>query len=81
MWISKFKHNIITILYFLVLIAASLYICSYQTISAHATNDDELKNFVENIFLIKSRCVLSGDLDSIESIYDTETKCGQWAYE
>lgn len=81
MLISKLKHNVIAILYFLILVASLIYICSNQIIWAHASNDAELKNFVENIFLIKSKCILNEDLDSIASIYDTETKCGQWAYE
>ncbi len=43
--------------------------------------DNEMKNFVRNIFLSKSKSVLTQDLDSIQSLYDTDTKYGQWAYE
>ena len=42
---------------------------------------DEWKQFVENIFLKKSKAVLSQDLDSIKSLYNTDIKLGQWAYE
>lgn len=48
---------------------------------AEGNSDDEMKNFVKNIFLSKSKSVLTQDLDSIESLYDTDTKYGQWAYE
>ena len=43
--------------------------------------DSIMKNFVSNIFLYKSKSVLTKDLDSIKSLYDTNTKYGQWAYE
>ena len=43
--------------------------------------DSIMKNFVSNIFIYKSKSVLTKDLDSIKSLYDTNTKYGQWAYE
>lgn len=45
------------------------------------SNEAEVKNFVENIFLIRNKAILSGDLDSIEKLYATDTKYGRWAYE
>lgn len=41
----------------------------------------QIKNFVENIFIARNKSILTQDLDSIESFYDTNTKCGQWAFE
>jgi len=52
-----------------------------QTVVGDVNTDEEVINFVENIFKVKSKAVLSKDLDSIESLYATDTKYGQWAYE
>ena len=43
--------------------------------------EDELKKHIENIFLIKSRAVLTQDLDCLRSLYCDNTKIAQWAYE
>lgn len=42
---------------------------------------DEAKSIVENIFTTKNKAILSKDLDSIQSLYATDTRNGQWAYE
>lgn len=46
-----------------------------------APNEKEIQTFVENIFIIRNKAILSQDLDSIESIYATDNKYGRWAYE
>lgn len=46
-----------------------------------ANEEENLKNFITNIFQLKSKVILTEDLDTIESIYDTSGQCGQWAYE
>lgn len=43
--------------------------------------DEEVINFVNNIFKVKSKAALSKDLDSIQTLYATDSKFGQWAYE
>lgn len=48
---------------------------------ADASNDNEVKSIVENIFAIKNKAILSKDLDSIKALYATDTRYGQWAYE
>lgn len=52
-----------------------------QQVLADTNIDDEVVSFVENIFAIKNKAILSKDLDSIEELYATDTKYGQWAYE
>ncbi|WP_297423901.1 amidase domain-containing protein [Clostridium sp.] len=44
-------------------------------------NCDEIGCIVKNIFEIKNKAILNNDLDSIKSLYATDTKYGQWAYE
>lgn len=45
------------------------------------TTDQELIDFVEDIFVIRNRAILEKDLELIETLYATDTKYGQWAYE
>eukprot|EP00828_Plagiopyla_frontata_P004859 TRINITY_DN11855_c0_g1_i2.p2 TRINITY_DN11855_c0_g1~~TRINITY_DN11855_c0_g1_i2.p2 ORF type:complete len:218 (-),score=17.92 TRINITY_DN11855_c0_g1_i2:12-665(-) len=41
----------------------------------------DLDSFIKNIFMIKSKAILNGDLKSIGCLYDTNTRYGIWAYE
>lgn len=52
-----------------------------SNILSKTTLDNEWKLFVENIFLTKSKAILNKDLEVIKSLYDTNIKFGQWAYE
>lgn len=42
---------------------------------------EEMNELVKNIFLTRSKGTLTKDLKGIESLYDTSTKYGKWAYE
>jgi len=52
-----------------------------KRVSADTNTDSEMVSSVENIFTIRNKAILSNDLDALESIYATDTKLGQWAYE
>lgn len=43
--------------------------------------DEEVTNFISNIFCIKSKAILNKDLDTMESLYATDTNVGKWGYE
>jgi Putative amidase domain len=43
--------------------------------------DQEVLDFVETIFVSKNKAVLEKDLELIDTLYATDTKYGQWAYE
>lgn len=45
------------------------------------TSKEEVANAIQQIFDNRNKALLSGDLELIESIYDTNTKYGTWAYE
>jgi hypothetical protein len=45
------------------------------------SQNDEVVNAVEQIFEKRNRAILSGDVELVETIYDTQTKYGLWAYE
>ena len=83
MLISKIKINsskfikviIITLIFSLV------NINSEKLVLGEINTDEEAVTFVQNIFKVKSKAVLSKDLDLIEALYATDTKYGQWAYE
>ncbi|SFC17984.1 amidase domain-containing protein [Clostridium uliginosum] len=83
MWISKFKKNssIFIGIIIIALICLCINVCSEQKVLALTDTDSEVKSYVENIFSIKSKAILTQDLDCLEHIYATDTKLGQWAYE
>ena len=75
------KHFVTKLIIF-ILLCSTIITYFPKTISADTeSTKDEMKKYVENIFLIKSKSVLTEDLDSIHSLYDTSTRNGQWAYE
>ena len=75
------KHFVTKLIIF-ILLCSTIITYFPKTISADTeSTKDEMKKYVENIFLIKSKSVLTEDLDSIHSLYDTNTRNGQWAYE
>lgn len=83
MLISKLKKNSLLIITTIILTVVCLCIITSnkEIVLAKSESNEDLKNFVSNIFTMKSKSVLTEDLDSIHSIYDTNTKYGQWAYE
>ena len=80
---SKINKNssIIIKIIIIALVFSLININIEQTVLADINTDEEAVNFVENIFAIKSKAILSKDLDSIEALYATDTRYGQWAYE
>lgn len=75
------KLNIKKIIIFVLLFLSIITYFPKILLAYTETSKDEMKRYVENIFLIKSKSTLTQDLDSIHSLYDTNTKNGQWAYE
>lgn len=73
---SSFYKFIISLLIF-----SNIVIYFPRLTFASISTEEEIKSFVENIFEIKSKSVLTQDLDSIHTLYDTSTRNGQWAYE
>lgn len=43
--------------------------------------DEEIVKFVENIFVSRNKAILEKDLELLDTLYATDTKYGQWAYE
>lgn len=83
MQLSKLKRN--SIIFINVIIFTLVYSLvggsREEKVLADVNSDNEIVNFVENIFTIRNKAILSQDLDSLEAIYATDTKFGQWAYE
>ncbi|HAA42611.1 MAG TPA: amidase domain-containing protein, partial [Ruminiclostridium sp.] len=42
---------------------------------------DEHQNMIEKIFYIRNNAFLEKDLETLESLYNKDTKLGTWAYE
>lgn len=83
MQISKLKKSSLILIIITITTVISLLTISNsaQSVLAQTDSDEQVKNFISNIFTMKSKSVLTEDLDSIESIYDTTSQYGQWAYE
>lgn len=74
----------ITIKFITVILVSSLLNGSIPLIplaDGDIPDEKELHTIIENIFITKSKAILSQDLDCIKSIYATDTKFGRWAYE
>lgn len=52
-----------------------------RAFASETITKDEAKSIVENIFETRNKAILSKDLDSIQSLYATDTRNGKWAYE
>lgn len=59
----------------------SIFYIFFNPSVTFADENDDVKSYVENIFLIRNKAILTQDLDSIQSLYNTNIKFGQWAYE
>ncbi|GAA0076392.1 amidase domain-containing protein [Clostridium sp. CTA-5] len=83
MWLFKLKRaSVITIrIVILIIICLCTNTYSCKKVSAYTISDDEIKNYVENVFKIKSKAILTQDLECLKNIYNTDGKLGQWAYE
>ena len=84
MLIPRLKKNYSIYKKFFIFILIFFCISNFLKVKAFSydnQNHSNLKNFVENIFIKKSKSILTQDLDSICSLYNTDTKYGRWAYE
>ncbi|WP_294153618.1 amidase domain-containing protein [uncultured Clostridium sp.] len=74
--INIFKKLFSTLCIFL-----SIFYIFFNPYIALADDEDNIKSYVKNIFLIRNKAILTQDLESIHSFYNTDIKFGQWAYE
>lgn len=59
----------------------SLFNIKNKVALADTISKEDAQNIVENIFQIKNKAILDKDLDFIQSLYATDTRYGQWAFE
>lgn len=81
---SKKEVIRLTSIFLIVLVFSTFFIKNISAININPSeeiSEDEVKNCVKNIFLMRNKAILTQDLDSIESFYDTDCRFGQWAYE
>ncbi|MBW9145746.1 amidase domain-containing protein [Clostridium sp. CM027] len=68
------------LIFIILLLLIQLYSNSYT----YAITDDskkEVTSYIDQIFQIRNKALLSGDLKLIQSLYNMDTKYGTWAYE
>ena len=74
----------LTSVFLISLLFSTFFITNISAIiidTSKEVSEEEVKNTVNNLFLKRNKAILTKDLDSIESFYDTDSKFGQWAYE
>ncbi|EJO5348444.1 amidase domain-containing protein [Clostridium botulinum] len=78
-----FKFTILTILslFFIGLFQWKNTLVYKANDNTDTTDNKEITDLIDNIFENRNKALLKGDLEFIESIYDTSTKYGVWAYE
>lgn len=76
------KKNVIRIFVLsIVLIFLSLILLNYDEVIHVVSLDDDVQSTVDEIFDIRNKALLKGDVDSLKYLYDREKKYGIWAYE
>ncbi len=65
----------------LILLFSFINIVFTKGICADNIPDEEITNYVKQIFENRNRAILSSDTELLHSTYDTDTKLGTWAYE
>lgn len=55
--------------------------CGFKVLAEGNDDKEEITKAIEQIFQIRNNAILSQDLEMIQSIYDTNTKYGTWAFE
>ncbi|AJD33069.1 MULTISPECIES: amidase domain-containing protein [Clostridium] len=81
------KTNKIIVKFIIVIILSISFISLFQwknvlVYKANANiHNTEITKLIDDIFENRNKALLKGDLEFIESIYDTDTKYGVWAYE
>ncbi|EJE7233385.1 TPA: amidase domain-containing protein [Clostridium botulinum] len=81
------KTNKIIVNFIIVIILSISFISLFQwkNVLVYKANDNidntEITKLIDDIFENRNKALLKGDLEFIESIYDTDTKYGVWAYE
>lgn len=69
---------------FIGILIVLLFICLFEHAEVSATSDiskEEVTRYIEQIFQNRNKAILTGDSEMIQSIYNVETKYGNWAYE
>jgi hypothetical protein len=80
MFIVFKKSNLILIICTILVLFISAAIMFPKIVSTF-TNADEVKSAIEEIFLIKSKALLTGDTELMDSLYGSNAKLSQWAFE
>ncbi|WP_251862519.1 amidase domain-containing protein [Clostridium sp. Marseille-Q2269] len=82
---NKSKKIIVNLTIIMILSIFFISIFQWKNVlvyKAHETTDDaKITNLINDIFENRNKALLKGDLEFIESIYDTSSKYGIWAYE
>ena len=70
------KKIILIVLFLLIVIGHP-----FKALAATNISDAEITSYIEKIFDNRNKAILIDDLELLQSIYDTDTKYGTWAYD
>ncbi|HHX18062.1 MAG TPA: amidase domain-containing protein [Clostridium sp.] len=75
------KTFLISIMFILIICIFSISLYNDSKALPTIFISDEHQNMIEKIFLIRNNAFLENDLETLESLYNKNTKLGTWAYE
>lgn len=81
---KKIKKSNVFFIKIIVIFLSFICIINHSIFSpfcAETDENEEIKNHVQNLFLMRNKAILTQDLDSIETLYDTNCTFGQYAFE
>jgi len=79
--LSKFKRSKLVFILFMLILVINIYFYNDSPISTSAHIDESNIQIIEELLSIRNSALLNGNLESIQALYDRNTKLGTWAYE
>ena len=75
------KTLLIAIIFILIICTFSISLYNHFKALPTIFISDEHQNMIEEIFLIRNNAFLENDLETLQTLYNKNTKLGTWAYE
>lgn len=78
---KKLKINKLKLLLLFILYITTMFTIINQNTQVLASTNDEIVTILQEFFVNKNNCILSRDIEQLESFYDLDSKISKWAYE
>ncbi|MFA9396979.1 MAG: amidase domain-containing protein [Clostridiaceae bacterium] len=75
------RYKLKGVLVYLVILSISFYFSFDKVVGKDKYSDEEIKNIINQLFVIRDKAILENDLEAIELLYNVEDKYGEWSYD